>query len=769
MQKNSALKSASVECYSDPLGYVSWNFPWGEGELRGFDGPDKWQEDYLAELGEAVKARGFDGVNAVEAIRMATTSGHGIGKALAYGEPVLTPVGWVPIEALQPGDEVISIDGTATEVLSVHPQGVRPLFQVLFNDGTHVKADAEHTWAFTPTRLTNHPPYTTTTRGIIAQLARNPELYSRVRMLSVPQYTPVKHPNIYLPANPYDVGFNAATTNPDDYVRPPDIYFRAGTEQRIALLQGYMDKVGIFRRPLHPRVTERNLQVAADVCEIVRSLGGYAKLTHIGELRAWSLFVPEGIVPCRLSPKVMKFVTPPRVPRRFVESVTPIGSAPAVCIRVAHPSHLFITRNYIATHNSSLTAWLIKWVMFTRPHCKGVVTANTLPQLETKTWAELAKWHRMGRDEPWFGISTGKNSLKYYHKDFPESWRCDGQTCKEENSESFAGLHAANSTPFYIFDEASNVPDKIYEVAEGGLTDGEPMIFLFGNPTRNTGRFRECWGKFGHRWRTRQIDSRSVRITNKKLLGEWVEDYGEDSDFVRVRVRGVFPRAGSSQLIASDIVEESSRREPVTAVKEPLIMGVDVARFGDDASVIMLRHGNDARHLLERHRGVDTMWLAGRVAQVAADKRPDAVFVDETGVGGGVLDRLRQLGIKAIGVNFSASPSGAVDGEIASNKRTEMWVRMRNWLKKGGAIPNDRDLMADLSGVEYGFDGRNALQLEKKSEMKARGLASPDAGDALALTFAYPVVVNDPGRLTPLSRRSAIKGDYNPFHDAHQA
>ena len=246
---------------------------------------------------------------------------------------------------------------------------------------------------------------------------------------------------------------------------------------------------------------------------------------------------------------------------------------------------------------STLTAWLILWIMSTRPHCKGIVTANTSAQLESKTWAELSKWHGMCVTRDWFTINSGKGALRMYHNDFSETWRVDAQTCKEENSESFAGLHAANSTPFYIFDESSAIPDIIWKVAEGGLTDGEPMFFAFGNPTRNTGAFSECFSSMKHRWISTEVDSRTVKITNKQQIQEWLEDYGEDSDFFRVRVRGVFPRAGNSQFIAGNVVDEAKRRSPYYDFNDPCVISCDVARFGSDDTVIVVRRGRDAKSI----------------------------------------------------------------------------------------------------------------------------------------------------------------------------
>jgi hypothetical protein len=391
---------------------------------------------------------------------------------------------------------------------------------------------------------------------------------------------------------------------------------------------------------------------------------------------------------------------------------------------------------------SAFVAWLVDWIMSTRPHAKGVVTANTSEQLSSKTWAEITKWTRRCITGHWFDITTGKGAMRMVHKKHPESWRVDAQTCREENSESFAGLHSASSTPFYIYDEASAIPDKIWEVSEGGLTDGEPMWFAFGNPTRNTGRFAECFGRFRHRWDARQIDSRSVQITNKTLLQSWVDDYGEDSDFVRVRVRGVFPRASSAQFIPRDVVDGAMARtfEHVSPVGRTAAVGVDVARFGSAQSVIRTRIGRDGRSIPpKRYRGLDTVQLAGRVAEHVQDLRglglKVVTFVDGGGVGGGVVDNLRRLGFDPIEVAFGSKPD---DGRKFANKRAEMWGRMRDWLAIG-SLQRDELLATDLTAVEYGFNTQDLLQLERKEDMEARGLASPDDADALALTFAQHV------------------------------
>jgi len=419
---------------------------------------------------------------------------------------------------------------------------------------------------------------------------------------------------------------------------------------------------------------------------------------------------------------------------------------------------------------SALVAWILLWAMATREDTRGVVTANTETQLRTKTWAELAKWLRRWELRDWFDFTS--TSLASRVVGHGQTWRLDLVPWSTTNAEAFAGLHNQGKRTIVVFDEASAIPDVIWDTTEGALTDKDTELLwlVFGNPTRNTGRFRECFARFAHRWRGRQVDSRTVGITNKAQLQRWVDDYGEDSDFVRVRVRGVFPRAGSMQFIDLDDVESAMRRQVPHEPDEATVIGVDVARFGDDRSVIFVRKGRDARSRPPLvFRKVDTMTLAGKVVEVAAQHRADAVFVDEGGVGGALIDRLRQLCVPhVIGVHFSGKPdrwTAEGSGPLFANKRAEMWGRMKEWLKTG-AIPDDPTLAQDLIGLEYGYDARNAIQLEKKEDMKKRGLASPDLGDALALTFAYPVHPVWQRRDVDMRPRILDEDhDYDPNHD----
>jgi hypothetical protein len=238
-------------------------------------------------------------------------------------------------------------------------------------------------------------------------------------------------------------------------------------------------------------------------------------------------------------------------------------------------------------------------------------------------------------------------------------------------------------------------------------------------------------------------------MTNKAQIESWVADHGEDSDFVRIRVRGVFPRAGSLQFIDSERLEAAVRRPLVSDPSAPLVMGVDIARHGADQSVIRFRRGLDARSIPPvRFRLPDLMQVASRVMEQVALHKPDAVFVDSTGMGWGVRDRLHQLGCPGLaGIDFAGRADRRDLGDAGAryvNKRAEMWGLLKEWCK-AGCLPDDPELLAELGAVEYGYDATDAIKLEPKDGMRTRGLASPDDADALALTFARPVYVTDPG------------------------
>lgn len=390
---------------------------------------------------------------------------------------------------------------------------------------------------------------------------------------------------------------------------------------------------------------------------------------------------------------------------------------------------------------TALVAWIILWFASTRPYPQIVVTANTTNQLTGKTWRELNKWWRLSIHKHWFGYTA----TKFYLKDAADAWFASAVPWSKERSDAFAGTHEDHV--LMIFDEASAIEDVIWEVAEGALTTAGAMWIAFGNPTKNAGRFRECFRKFRHRWSTRQIDSRTAKMANKRQIDQWIEDYGEDSDFVRVRVKGQFPRQAAEQFIGEEEIDLAVQRkvDEEANQRHPLIMAVDVARYGPDYSVILLRRG--ARILsIRKYLGVNTHTLTHTAAMLAQENDPDAIFVDGNGVGGGVVDGLRASGWDVIDVNGGGR---AAEHRRYFNKRAEMYALTREWLRKEGSLwirgERDEQLETDLTTPEYGFDKNNRIQLENKDDMRDRVGSSPDHADALAMTFFQPVNARNRG------------------------
>lgn len=416
---------------------------------------------------------------------------------------------------------------------------------------------------------------------------------------------------------------------------------------------------------------------------------------------------------------------------------------------------------------SALIGMLVKWALDTCPDARVIVTANTEAQLRTKTAPELAKWAGLALTSAWFRHSATAITSTMAGRE--KSWRCDLVTWSESNTEAFAGLHNQGKRIVLVFDEASGIADKVWEVALGALTDADTEIIwlAFGNPTHASGAFRECFGRHRALWRSAQIDARDVEGTNKTYLDELVRTFGEDSDIARVRVRGRFPSANAMQFIGQRDIETAQAREiPVLAGGEPVIFGIDCARYGDDESVLAIRCGSDARSRpWQAWRSTDAMTLAGDIALAAQKWQPDAIMVDAGNIGAAIVDRLRQLvgDVPVIEVWFGGEGRDAeLEPGVAvhtANKRAEIWTRMRAWLRRG-AIPEGPRLRDDLAGPTYGFAADDTrVRLERKADMKKRGLPSPDWADALACTFAEVVLPRRmPNWLDP-DRVAAMRDD----------
>ena len=402
---------------------------------------------------------------------------------------------------------------------------------------------------------------------------------------------------------------------------------------------------------------------------------------------------------------------------------------------------------------SALIGMVANWAMSTCENCKVTITANTEKQLTTKTSPEIQKWSRLSITAPWFETSAMSVVAKASRE-----WRCDLVSWSKENTEAFQGLHNKGRRIVLIFDEGSAIHEKVWEAAEGALTDENTEIIwiVFGNPTRNTGRFRECFRQHRKLWNHEQIDARDVEGTNKQEIAQWAKTYGEDSDWFKVRVRGMFPSSGTRQFISTADVDAAFGRHlrPEQYNFAPVVIGVDPAWEGDDALVISKRQGLMAEVLHVQAKNDNDIEVAQRLASLEDQHQADAVFVD-AGYGTGIVSAGRTLKRNWQLVWFSGKPNDP--GYL--NKRAEMWGACRDWLKQGGAIPLNQVLYDDLIGPETvpRLDGK--IQIEGKKDTKERGLPSPNHGDSLIVTFAYPVAK----RSTIGTQPHQAQTDYDPY------
>ncbi len=397
---------------------------------------------------------------------------------------------------------------------------------------------------------------------------------------------------------------------------------------------------------------------------------------------------------------------------------------------------------------SALLSMLTGWGLSTFEDCKIVITAGTGKQLETKTQPEMSKWFRLAINSHWFDVKA--ESIKIKDGKHAQFWRADFLTWDANNPDAFLGLHNKGKRIILIYDEASAIADVIWDTSQRALTDKDTEIIwlAFGNPNHNIGRFAECFGSDKYRWHTFQIDSREVPGTNKAEIDEWIKKYGEDSDYVRYSVRGEFPRGGSNQFISSDVV--AAARKYVSKGHEylPKVLVCDVARFGDDTTEIAMRQGRKFDSLAT-YRGIDTEMTAQHVIEFKEKLNPDAIIIDGDGIGGGVIDHLRARGYKQGLFEFHGGAE-PIDPNMYYNKRAECWGAAKDWLAAGAQIPDDPTLERELTGPTYfvarGKAHNGSICLESKEDMKKRGMASPNRGDCLAMSFAVKLAPKSPAQ-----------------------
>ena len=384
---------------------------------------------------------------------------------------------------------------------------------------------------------------------------------------------------------------------------------------------------------------------------------------------------------------------------------------------------------------TAFLSWVILWWVTTHYPCKVACTANSASQLEQVLWPEIYKW--MQKMPKGFQAELEFKSDKVVLKNAPDSFVV-ARTSRRENPEALQGFHSPNM--LFIIDEASGVPDIIFTVGQGAMSTKGAKTVMVGNPTSGTGFFAEAFDGNG-RWATQTVSCEDADYVDPLFIEDMKRQYGEDSNTFRVRVLGLPPESDDDSLIPRHLVEAACQREVDAMMVAPL-WGLDPARYGDDRTALAKRRGNALVEPVKSWRGKDTMETVGLVlAEYEATPfmdRPSEILVDSIGIGAGVVDRLRELGMPARGVNVAESPAL---GTRYQKLRDELWFRCREWFEaRDCSMPDQEELIHELVSARFNILSSGKFKAEGKDQMKKRGLRSPDLADAFILTFASQAV-----------------------------
>jgi phage terminase large subunit len=394
---------------------------------------------------------------------------------------------------------------------------------------------------------------------------------------------------------------------------------------------------------------------------------------------------------------------------------------------------------------SALLAWIILWWLLTRFPSKVACTAPTSHQLDDVLWGEIAKWYRMLPDG--LRVLLTVTSDKVFLNAAPQESYAVARTARKEKPEAFQGFHSSNM--LFIVDEASGVDPIIFEVGEGAMSTAGAKTLLTGNPTRTSGYFYDVFNKMKKWWVTSTVSCSESSQATDVYVQQMADKWGTESNVYAVRVLGEFPKDDDDAVIPRALLHSAVDRDIIIHPSEPVIWGLDVARFGSDKTALCIRKGRSMPNPIETWQGKDTMQVAG-IIKGKYDKvlrfdteRPVAIMVDSIGIGAGVVDRLREMGLPVRGVNVAESAS--VD-TLYARLRDELWFRAKDYFEgKDVTMCADDDLIEELASVKFAYTSLGKLKAESKDEMKKRGLPSPDLADAFCLTLAHN---NMPGNNT---------------------
>ena len=385
------------------------------------------------------------------------------------------------------------------------------------------------------------------------------------------------------------------------------------------------------------------------------------------------------------------------------------------------------------TGKSTTSSWAMLWYVLLRFPNKVVVTAPTSGQLFDALFAELKRW--INELPPQLQVLLTVKSDRVELAAAPAEAFISARTSRAETPEALAGVHSENV--LLVVDEASGVPEKVFEAAAGSMSGHSATTILLSNPTRSSGTFFESQTRLADTWWTRRWSCVESPLVSEEFVDEMRARYGEDSNAFRIRVLGEFPMADDDTIIPFHLADSAIKRDIEIPEDTKPIWGLDVARFGADKTALCKRYGNVVTEITS-WQGLDLMQTVGRVMAeyegLSPSMRPSEILVDSIGVGGGVVDRLRELGAPVRGINVGEAPAM---GNTYMNLRAELWFKTKGWLEdRSCKLPNDDQLLAELTSIRYGFTPGGKMKAESKDDMRKRGLKSPDLADALCLTMA---------------------------------
>ena len=439
-------------------------------------------------------------------------------------------------------------------------------------------------------------------------------------------------------------------------------------------------------------------------------------------------------------------------PVRFVQEM--LGAEPfdyqkEFLREVASPTRRLSVKSGHGTGKSTTASWAMLWFLLLKYPCKVVVTAPTSSQLFDAMFAELKRWIKELPREIQGLLNVKSDRVELVAAPAEAFISC--RTARAENAgEALAGVHSDNV--LLVIDEASGVPEVVFEASAGSMSSVNATTVMLSNPTRSSGTFFESHNRMRHSWWTRTWSCEDSPLVADEFIDEMRDRYGETSSAFLVRVMGEFPLADDDTIIPFHLVESAQHRDIEESPETNQIWALDVARMGSDKTALCKRTGSVVTDI-KSWGGLDLMQTVGRVkaefdALEVWEQDQLELMVDSVGMGAGVSDRLQELGLPVRAVNVSESPSMK---ETYLNLRAELWFRMKAWLENRTCkIPQNDKLLSELTSLKYTFTSSGKIKAESKQELKKRGFNSPDLADSLALTFA-----SDPA--------TAMSGAFKPF------